>query len=364
LVGVLSSYDTLKETVLRQMKLLIIGYSQPGQMGSYLAAAAQELGLDYQIMDMGRAEARNRIVQSFYWRFRDKRPAKLTDFAGEVVNICGVVKPEVVLTTGGRVPLEQPHIEALRCLGIKVVNYSTDDPWNSVLFAPWFMSALPSYDAIFTPRHANLDDFRRCRVRAIHYMPFGYDPEVHRPSCDKAPPGAPCDVLFVGGCDADRLHLIGALVEAGFDLALFGRYWGRHPATRRFWRGVADQDTVRAASASAAICLCLVRRANRDGHVMRSFEAAAIGGCVLAEDTPDHRDIFGPEDEAARYFKSIPEMVKQAEILKADPDLRRRLAQGLRGRVSSRKDTYADRLRAMLQLSEGAGLYGPAARSA
>ena len=63
------------------------------------------------------------------------------------------------------------------------------------------------------------------------------------------------------------------------------------------------QVTIRAASASAKVCLCLVRRANRDGHTMRSFEAAAIGGCILAEDTADHREIFGPEDYAARYFR-------------------------------------------------------------
>ena len=53
---------------------------------------------------------------------------------------------------------------------------------------------------------------------------------------------------------------------------------------------------------AAKVNLCLVRRAKRDGHVMRSFEIAAVGGCMLAQDTDEHREIFGPEGEAVRLF--------------------------------------------------------------
>jgi spore maturation protein CgeB len=84
---------------------------------------------------------------------------------------------------------------------------------------------------------------------------------------------------------------------------------------------------------------------------MRSYEAAAIGGCILAEDTPDHRELFGPEDHAVRYFKSTPEMVKKAKMLVADPAVRRRLSLALQQRMASRSDSYADRLKAMLNLT-------------
>jgi spore maturation protein CgeB len=333
------------------MKLLIVGYEQPGQMGNYLASAAEYLGLDYRIMDAGRAETTNSIAQKFHWRFRGKRPAYLASFAAQVFETCAVMKPTIVLTTGGRAPLERAHIEKLCETGIKVINYSTDDPWNPVLYAPWFVSALPAYSAIFTPRRANLDDFLKCGVRAIHYLPFAYDPKVHRPWAENKLLGAPSDVLFVGGCDDERLPLISALIDAGLNLALFGRYWNNHSITRAYWRGVADQDTIRAASATAAICLCLVRRANRDGHVMRSFEAAAIGGCLLAEDTEDHRDIFGPNGSAVRYFATIPGLVQEAKRLATDVAVRQSLLVGLRERMAARTDTYADRLAAMLRLS-------------
>jgi spore maturation protein CgeB len=329
-------------------RLLIVGFSQAGHMGGYLAAAAEQLGIDYKTADASNAEARTRIGRSLYWHLSDKRPARLRRFGAQILETCVSTQRDVVLTTG-RAPLNRRHIEHLRGLGIKVINYSTDDPWNPAQRAEWFLSALPAYDAVFTPRHANFDDFRRLGVRAVYYLPFAHDPEIHRPWPKDVPASAPSDVIFVGGCDVDRLPLIRALIDQGLQLALFGGYWGGHPKTRAFWRGIADQNAIRSASAAARICLCLVRRANRDGHTMRSFEAAAVGGCILAEDTPDHRELFGPNDHAVRYFKNIPEMVQQAKCLLGDPDARQRLSFQLSVTFEARKHSYANRLAMMLQ---------------
>jgi len=332
------------------VRLLIVGFSGPGDVGGFFASASRKLGIDYHLLDANRAEASTRVGRSFYWRFRDKRPARLERFAALVLDACASKRWDVVLTTG-RAPLDRSHIDKLRGQGIKVYNYSTDDPWNPNQQAQWFLSTLPAYDAIFTTRRANIEDFLSCGVQTVHHLPFAYDPEVHKPWPASAPAGVPSDVIFVGGCDRDRLPLIGALIESGLKLALFGGYWGRYPLTRPHWRGIADQRAIRSASAAARVCLCLIRRANRDGHVMRSFEAAAIGGCILAEDTADHRDIFGPDNDAARYFKSTPEMVNQAQLLVADSDARYRLSARLRSRFAGSKNTYADRLVKMLQLA-------------
>src|SRR5271155_2120910 len=127
----------------------------------------------------------------------------------------------------------------IRSFGTIVANYSTDDPWNPRLVAPWFLSALPAYDVIFTPRSANIDDFRNCGVKNIHFVPFGYDPDTHRPWPEKLATGVPSDVLFVGGCDEERLPLIRALANAGLSLALYGRYWDQDPVIQKFSRGIA-----------------------------------------------------------------------------------------------------------------------------
>ena len=72
----------------RRVKLLIVGFAGPGHMGSYLASAARQLGLDYHLLDASAAEARSRIGRSFYWRFRGKRPARMDRFGRRVLDTC------------------------------------------------------------------------------------------------------------------------------------------------------------------------------------------------------------------------------------------------------------------------------------
>src|SRR5215472_12483203 len=68
------------EDAIPPMKLLIVGFAQAGHMGSYLASAARQLGLDFQIADAGDANARSRIGRSIYWHAHGKRPARLDQF--------------------------------------------------------------------------------------------------------------------------------------------------------------------------------------------------------------------------------------------------------------------------------------------
>ena len=112
---------------------------------------------------------------------------------------------------------------------------------------------------------------------------------------------------------------IDALAQAGFRVALYGTYWDRFRPTRALTRGQLPASELPGAIAAASISLCLVRRANRDGHSMRTFEIAAMGGCILAEDTDEHREILGPDGEAAVYFRSIEEMILKARWLLENP---------------------------------------------
>src|SRR5262249_38376102 len=94
-------------------------------------------------------------------------------------------------------------------------------------------------------------------------------------------------------------------------------------------------------------------RANRDGHVMRSFEIAAAGGCMLAQDTDEHREIFGPEGEAVVYFRDAKEAVQRARVLLCDSSERKRLATGLHRRIVGGAHTYTHRLATMLRIAIG-----------
>ena len=96
------------------------------------------------------------------------------------------------------------------------------------------------------------------------------------------------------------------------------------------------------------VSVCLVRRVNRDEHVMRTFEAAAMGACLVMEDTSEHRLLFGEHGECVLYFDSIGSMVDACRRLLADEELRNRLRLEVVRRIREGGHSYVDRLSSML----------------
>lgn len=326
-------------------RLAIVGSFEGTHVGGSLSRAATRLGIDTAIFDVGDAGG-NRILRAVLWRFGDRRAPRMHGFSKSIVAGCRRSEPEILITTGAA-PLTRSVLRALRAMGIVCVNYSTDDPWNRVLRASWYLRALPEYDAIFTTRQANIGNFADIGCGEVHYLPFGYDEWLF---CRRAPAsdGPVPDVLFVGGADRDRVAFMTEFSRIGPRVALVGGYWERFPAMRPYALGQRPPETLCALTAAAKINLCLVRRANRDGHVMRSFEIAALGGCMLVEDTVEHRGIFGPDGEAVIYFRTAREAAERARSLLAAPAERARLSKAVRTRILRGAHTYQDRLGSIL----------------
>ncbi|MCI0390835.1 MAG: glycosyltransferase [Acidobacteria bacterium] len=330
--------------------LLIVGNPEPIQVGAHLLQAARDLGLSVDFCDCNIAFAAPWPLAKLNWWFRGHRPARLDDFSRQVIEACQTLQPKWVISTGIS-PVADWAIKAIGKLGTQLFNFLTDDPWNPAHRAPWFMDALPFYDHVFSPRRANLKDLRCLGCRQVSYLPFAYAPEAHfaePPVTDKEKERFGADIVFVGGADHERIPYISALSRAGFNIALYGGYWKRFPESRAHNRGHADLQTSRKAIGGAKIALCLVRRANRDGHSMRTFEVPAIGACMLVEDTEEHREIFGAEGKAVIYFNHIEQMIEKARWLRESGGERQRLAESLHHVITSGKHTYRDRLASML----------------
>jgi spore maturation protein CgeB len=264
-------------------------------------------------------------------------------------------RPEWLVATGAA-PISRDALQKIGQMGVRTINYLTDDPFNPVHRAPWFLRALPFYDEVFSPRRSNLSDLEALGCRRAAYLPFGYDPELQFPEPEEAETAQlSADVIFAGGADRDRVPYVAALIGAGFRLALYGDYWERFPETWRTTRGHTDPATLRRATACAKVGLALVRRANRDGHVMRSFEIPAVGTCLLAEDTEEHREIFGPDGESAVYFINIGEMVERTRFLLQNDEQREKLARAAHRRIVGGANTYRDRLESMIALDRAGG---------
>lgn len=331
--------------------VLIVGLQSHTHVGGSLHRAAMRLGLRSRFIDMRVAESPHRLINSLYWRLAQKRPARIADFEARLLAECRDDPPALLVTTG-RPPLRRAALEPLAALGVPTLNYSTDDPWNPAHRADWHLAALPAFAVVATPRTANLEQFRALGCRRVHHLPFGYDEGL----LDEATPAdfaALPELLFVGGADADRHAFFDAWAAAqGPQPALVGAYWKDTPRFRDRAYGGRPPTELVWLTRRAAVSLILVRRANRDGHVMRSFEAGACGGCLLVEDTPEHRAIFGADGGAVRYFSDPAHGVAVCrELLAAPAAERERLRQAVRARIEAGAHTYGDRLQQMLALA-------------
>ncbi len=334
------------------MSLLLVGNPQPTHIGGHWLKAAAHLGLEASLMDVNEAFSGPRLLRMVCWHLLGRRPPRLNEFSERLVHRCAAEKPRVVLTTG-LAPVNASALSRLRDMGITLANFLTDDPWNRWHHAPWFMKGLGLYHHIFTPRHANEPELHGLRGPAIHYLRFAYAPEIHfppPPMSEEEKARWRSGLLFIGGADAERLAIMQGIAGQGLDLSLWGAYWSRDPKLKAVAHGHAGPEEFRRLVSCAAVNLCLVRRNNRDGHSMRTFELPAVGGCMLVESTPDHQSLFGPEGECVRYFNSMEELHQQARALLAAPQEQARLASAVHQRICNEgRHTYADRLRSILE---------------
>lgn len=334
---------------MNQKNIVIIGNKGGTNVGTSFYTAALNLNLETCLLDARQAFAGPTWLVRVNWRLRGHRPARLSQFSQTVLEFCRRERPAYLLSTG-LAPICSQTLREINRLGTRCLNFLTDDPWNPGFRARWFFKALQQYDFIFTPRLANLEDLTRHARGEVYYLPFAFDPDLFYPDRpnERREPTLRSDVIFAGGADRDRIPYLAAFNGQNVEVAIYGDYWDRYAQTKVYYRGHAAPETLRKATSGAKVAICLVRRANRDGHVMRSFEIPATKTCMLAEDTEEHRLIYGDDLETVAYFRTIPELVDKAQWLLKHDEERRRLAEHAYRRIQEDGHTYQDRLEEML----------------
>jgi hypothetical protein len=278
----------------------------------------------------------------------------MADLHHQIVAEAQTFGPDVILVVKSS-HLSVECLTLLKATGATLVNFTTDDPFNPRTSSPLWLKTLPLYHVVCTPRHANVDELNALGVADVHVVPFGYKPEVHFP---EAPRDAQekgrfqSDVCFIGGADDDRVRYFEQLVRdlPGVKLALYGGYWHRSPQLAPYSRGFAIGREFRLAVGGAAISVNLVRHANRDDHVMRSFEIPACGGCMLTEPTSTHRELFRDGQEAF-FFDSPANFIRSIRSMLDDPARRARAAQAARVRITETGNRYDERLLSILRIA-------------
>lgn len=331
--------------------LVIVGQDGLTHIGGSLLRGATSIGKVARLINSDGAASSSRTLNAVMWRL-GRRFTYLNQFSASVLDVCAKLRPFALITTGNA-PVIARDLARLRLLGIPTLNFSTDDPWNPTLRSRWHLDALPLYTHVFSPRRANMTQLLQHGCAKVHYLPFGYDESLFHTAAAPETPPPNFDLLFVGGADPARLVFIHQLLNAGIRVGLVGAYWERDPRTRAHSLGLCPPERIAALTRAAKLNLCLVRTANRDGHVMRTFEIAACGGCMLVQDTEEHREILGCQN-AVRYFSSAREAAEIAMTLLLEPNTRLRLAANVAARITNGGHRYQDRLSQMLRVVGGA----------
>jgi len=334
-------------------KIFILGVGEEKHVGGQLRKAAEKLGLEHRLFDTREAFRDSCLLQKLAWKVW-KRPIALGRFSKKIMQAVQREKPGLLLVTGSA-PVSGAALREIGKAGVRKINYSTDDPWNPAHRAGWFLRALPEYDRVFSTRRANLGEFSALGVRASH-LPFGYDPGLYFPDDGGLMPdirrSEEAKVFLAGGGDVDRYPLVKALKEAGIGLSLWGGYWEKAGLPSG---GFLDAAEIRREAARCMVSLILVRRANRDGSAMRSFEIPACGACCVAEDTEEHREIFELDGEAVLYFRTPKELVRRVKEVFGNPELRAKLRANAHRAITGKPNTYVDRLKTILEQAGGTG---------
>jgi spore maturation protein CgeB len=260
-----------------------------------------------------------------------------------------------------RRPMEFPSwtLRRLRRIapGACLVSYMNDDPFGPDRDRPWlryYRQTIPLFDIHFTLRQLNIPEFARNGARRVEVLWPYYVSEMHHD--DELAPGEEgelkCDCLFVGHGEADlRGDCFDALLAAGLDLRLGGSGFERlaqgRPHERLLPTRYIGGEVYRKAIRTATCSLCFFSRRNRDVLTTRVFEIPACGGVLVVERNSLMQELFN-EGREAFFFSSPAELVQIVRRLKADPVLRRSVAEQGRKRVLAGKHEVLDRARQIL----------------
>lgn len=342
------------------MRILLLDSTQHYPANPLFAEALEELARDrgraYRMVD----EARwlRPLQHSLVGRVAYRMLGPLAFLGLNAALMRGAIEfyPDIVLVVKGT------HLSpaALRRIkertGAYLINYATDDPFNARNSSRWLRSAIPLYDLYACTKRAIMDDVRQAGARDVTYVPFGYKPSVHfpeSPATDQERRQFACDVVFIGGCDDDRVPYLRELVSRCPDLRvrLYGGDWDRELELRKCHGGVVLGRDYRLALGGSRIALNLVRRANRDGHVMRSFEVPACGAFMLADRTEEHKALFA-EDREVAYFGSPGELAEKVRYYLPRESDREPMRRAAYEKVTKGGHTYRDRLESILRMAD------------
>jgi spore maturation protein CgeB len=305
------------------MKLLIIGASESWSLETFYLKYLKEIpDLQVDILstsEFGKKHYRKLIDRVLIRLFRSKTPYydKLNKhILSETIKYA----PDVVMVFKG-MEIYPETLKAIKSSGIFLTNYNPDHPFIITMRGSGNQNvtqSVPLYDLHFSYSKDLMERFEKEFHIPSVYLPFGFElPESEYQKLETRP--EICKVCFIGNPDKIRVNAIKSLLENGIEVDLYGHDWDKHitPGTHKNLHifdavyGLAYWNTAR----QYRLQLNVFRPHNIGSHNMRTFEIPAVGGIMLAPDSPEHRAFFEADKEAFYYDDAASMIQKAKEIL-------------------------------------------------
>ena len=266
------------------------------------------------------------------------------------------LKPDLFLVAGGHRILPDT-VAAIKREGVKTALWTIDVPQN---FEPILASA-PYYDGTFTGGSEAYDILKDAGVTNLHWLPFGCDPDFHRPQkvTDSEARLYGCDIAFAGTVDPDlypgRFQLLEAISD--YDLGVWGPGSEKIPASSPLRKKIRGAHTVPEVwtkiYSQAKIVLCI--HYNDPAGVIpchqaspRVYEALACGTFLMVDGQKDVFALFKNREDLV-VFSDLVELRDLISYYLQRPGERQRIAKTGRAKALA-GHTYQHRISKLFEI--------------
>lgn len=238
-----------------------------------------------------------------------------------------------------------------------VTSYTNDDPFGPRgRMRSWelFRASIPHYHSHHVYRDINVGEYQKLGAQRVGILRSYYIPWINYPPHRTCKNYQYDEIAFVGHGESNRVEVLSTLVEAGFNVKVYGppNTWENIKISNnrlQFYAGTLDQSSYRKSIWQSAIMLGFLSRQNRDDYTRRYFEVPACGGFLLAERTSTAKELF-TEDHEMIFFSNAEEAVEKCHFFLSNPSSRMQIAEA--GRVRCENSGYDIHSRANKWINE------------
>ncbi len=316
------------------MKILAVGPLWRGSNAGGLFHALSRAGCLIEVVDEFyhiSLQTKRKLTKVFE---RLIRPMQVAEYNAAIRKKIELFRPQVVLVYKGAFVLPETLVSA-RAHGCKLALFYPDV--SMAAHGPNIPRAIPLYDVVFTTKTFGITDMAaKYGVKNAHFIPHGFDPEIHRKLAlspeDKASFG--CDVSFIGTWSPKKETWLATLKTEcpDINLKIWGEQWykAKAPVLKSCIQHTAvlgDMYAIAIQCSKINLGILSERVAGSssgDLITSRTFHIPGSSGFLLHERN-EESVLYFDENKEARFFADAKEMAAQVKFFLENDGLRRQI---------------------------------------